>query len=215
MNRSAYWHPSIIENGVPLVPDTSDGKGVIFYYKAGFDGVRAEDIKPMPKGLRILAGNSKATTAAELQDTIYSCLKGNGSSNYFTNSKSFPNCNVGDLFQMTVSFPRCWDGKNIDSPNHKDHMSRAVNGSCPASHPVPMPQLTLNMRFHITKPNQTLNWRLSSDNYAHNGTNAGFSGHADYVNGWNEELLSSLVKGCINAKKDCGSDIIGDGRVFY
>jgi hypothetical protein len=216
MNRSAYWHPSVIENGVPLVPDTTDGKGLIFYYKAGFDGVRAEDIKPMPKGLRILAGNSKATSAAEMQDTVYSCLKNSAGTNYATGSRSFPNCNVGDSMQMTVSFPRCWDGKNVDSPNHKDHMSQAKNGSCPATHPVPIPQITFNMRFLVTKPNQVLGWRLASDNYdGQNGTNSGYSGHADYVNGWNEQLLGALVKGCINAKKDCGGDIIGDGRVFY
>jgi hypothetical protein len=44
----------------------------------------------------------------------------------------------------------CWDGKNLDSPNHKDHVSHpeggptpfaAVNGSCPASHPVKIPQV--------------------------------------------------------------------------
>ncbi|HSF71674.1 MAG TPA: DUF1996 domain-containing protein, partial [Methylotenera sp.] len=215
MNRSAYWHPSVIENGTPLVPDTTDGKGLIFYYKAGFDGVRAEDIKPMPKGLKILAGNSKAQTASEMQDTVYSCLKNSAGTNYLTGSKSFPNCNVGDSMQMTVSFPRCWDGKNTDSPNHKDHMSHARNGSCPATHPVPIPQITFNMRFLVTKPNQVLGWRLASDNYSQNGTNSGYSGHADYVNGWNEQLLSALIKGCINAKKDCGGDIIGDGRVYY
>lgn len=215
MNRSAYWHPSLIENGVPLVPDTTDGKGLIFYYKAGFDGVRAEDIKPMPKGLRILAGNSKAKTAAEMQDTVYSCLKNSAGTNYATGSKSFPNCNVGDSVQMTVSFPRCWDGKNIDSPNHKDHMSTAKGGSCPATHPVPIPQITFNMRWLVTKPNQATTWRLASDNYAHDGTNAGYSGHADYVNGWNEDLLKVLVTKCLNARKDCGGDILGDGRVYY
>jgi len=215
MNRSAYWHPSLIdENGVPIVPDTTDGKGVIFYYKAGFDGVRAEDIKPFPKGLKILAGNSKAKSVAEMKDTVYSCLKNSAGTNYATGSRSFPNCNVGDSLQMTVSFPRCHDGINLDSPNHQDHMSHAKNGSCPASHPVAYPQLTFNMRFLVTRQNQVKGWRLASDNYAFDGTNAGYSGHADYTAGWNDELQAALVKNCLNAKKDCGGDIIGDGRVY-
>jgi len=214
MNRSAYWHPTVVENGTPLVPDTTDGKGLIFYYKAGFDGVRAEDIKPMPKGLRMLAGNSKAKTVAEMQDTVYSCLKNSAGTNYLTGSKSFPNCNVGDSMQMTISFPRCHDGVNADSPNHKDHMSHAKNGSCPATHPVAIPQITFNMRFLVTRQDQVKSWRLASDNYVQDGTNSGYSGHADYVNGWNEDLLKVLVTKCLNAKKDCGGDILGDGRVY-
>jgi hypothetical protein len=35
----------------------------------------------------------------------------------------------------------CWDGKNLDSPDHQSHMYNTVNdafansGECPASHP--------------------------------------------------------------------------------
>jgi hypothetical protein len=45
---------------------------------------------------------------------------------------------------------RCWDGKNLDSPNHQDHVAHPVDGpnqfaivnkTCPASHPVQIPQL--------------------------------------------------------------------------
>lgn len=38
-----------------------------------------------------------------------------------------------------VFFPSCWDGKNLDSANHKDHMaypSLMDDGVCPDSHPV-------------------------------------------------------------------------------
>lgn len=33
----------------------------------------------------------------------------------------------------------CWDGKNLDSPDHKSHMafpSGVTTGSCPTTHPV-------------------------------------------------------------------------------
>ena len=218
MNRSAYWHPSMIDaNGTPMPPDDSNGngQGVLFYYKAGFDGVRPEDIKPAPKGLRIFTGNSNAKIASEVMDTKYHCLNHSNGTDYLTNSKAIPNCGVGHSVTMQVSFPRCWDGKNLDSPNHKDHMSHALNGSCPASHPVPIPQITFNMRWKVTKPNEALTWRLSSDNYAFNGSNAGYSAHADYVAAWDEALFATLVKNCLNAKRDCGGDKMGDGRVYY
>jgi len=218
MNRSAYWHPTMIDaTGKPMISDSGDGngQGVLFYYKAGYDGVRPEDIKPVPNGLRILTGNPKAKTNAEMQNVNWHCHVPSTGTGHSWNSKSIPNCNVGENLVMAMDFPRCWDGKNLDSPNHKDHMSRAVSGSCPATHPVAIPQITFNMRFKVTKPNEALTWRLSSDNYAYNGTNAGYSAHADYVAGWNQEFMGLLVKNCLNAKRDCGGDVIGDGRVFF
>ncbi len=49
---------------------------------------------------------------------------------------------------------RCWDGKNLDTPNHKDHVSHpvggptsfaVVTGECPSSHPVKIPQIMLEV----------------------------------------------------------------------
>jgi hypothetical protein len=50
---------------------------------------------------------------------------------------------------------RCWDGKSLDSPNHHEHVAHPVSGptafsivtgKCPASHPVKIPQLMLEVR---------------------------------------------------------------------
>lgn len=49
---------------------------------------------------------------------------------------------------------RCWDGKNLDSPDHKTHVAYPTNGpasfdtdggACPSSHPVKIPQLMLEV----------------------------------------------------------------------
>ena len=50
--------------------------------------------------------------------------------------------------------PRCWNGKDLDSPNHQDHVAYPTSGpsnflstgNCPASHPVKIPQLMLEVR---------------------------------------------------------------------
>jgi len=48
----------------------------------------------------------------------------------------------------------CWDGKNLDSPNHVDHVAHptggpasfaVTNGKCPATHPVKIPQVHLEV----------------------------------------------------------------------
>ena len=55
---------------------------------------------------------------------------------------------------MNLTINRCWDGKNLDTPNHKDHVAHpvggptsfaVVSGECPSSHPVKIPQVMLEV----------------------------------------------------------------------
>jgi hypothetical protein len=214
MNRSGYWHPTMIDTSTktPVLPD----QGAIFYYKIG--SAPASAIKAPPKGLRMLVGNPKATSAAEVQAAKYVCINiALQHSNGMAWQKSIPNCGTDSYLQMVVEFPQCWDGKNLDSPNHKDHMAYP-NGQtanrCPTSHPVAIPLITLNMNFKIKANGQAAKWRLASDNYATTSP-GGFSGHADWVNGWDEASMNGVVKNCLNANKDCRAHLLGDGRMFY
>jgi hypothetical protein len=51
------------------------------------------------------------------------------------------------LLPVLTSRLRCWDGKNVDSPDHKSHVSYPRSGTfestgpCPDSHPVRLPQV--------------------------------------------------------------------------
>jgi hypothetical protein len=51
----------------------------------------------------------------------------------------------------------CWDGKNLDSPDHKSHVAYPesgtfeTGGTCPKSHPVKIPQI-LYETIWDTKP---------------------------------------------------------------
>lgn len=58
--------------------------------------------------------------------------------------------------RSNIIFPQCWDGKNLDSPNHRDHVSHPiggpvsfsnVSGKCPDTHPVKIPQVMLEVCF--------------------------------------------------------------------
>jgi hypothetical protein len=52
------------------------------------------------------------------------------------------NCKNGVRFE--IMFGSCWDGKNLDSPDHKSHVAYpdlVMNGNCPDSHPVRLPGL--------------------------------------------------------------------------
>lgn len=210
MNRSAYWHPTMVAPGG--IPVLADG-GAIFYYKHG--ALPATSIKSPPKGLRMIAGNMHAKTAAEAKSTIFWCINiALQHSNGMGKLRNIPACGTDTFLQMITTFPQCWDGKNLDSPNHQDHMAYPVENKCPTTHPVPIPEISLNLNYKVPSGG-TGKWRLSSDNYEWNGSNAGYSGHADWVNGWDQPFLDGIVKNCINAVKDCHAHLLGDGRMFY
>ena len=213
MNRSAYWMPSMIDTktNAPIVPD-----GALFYYKTGdFGGFPATPITAPPKGLRMITGNAKATTANDARGS-YTCLTPAGSTPW---KRNIVNCAVGDTMQLHIEFPQCWDGKNLDSPDHKSHMSDRVNVSgvgfrCPATHPVMIPEITLNLNYKITVANQTNNWRLASDNYA-TTLPGGYSTHADWVNGWDQNTIQGIVNNCLNKNLDGHAHLLCDGRTYF
>ncbi|KAK4153217.1 hypothetical protein C8A00DRAFT_43844 [Chaetomidium leptoderma] len=52
----------------------------------------------------------------------------------------------------TIAFPPCWDGQNLDSPDHRSHVAYAdgdynQGAACPASHPVHIPEVMLEIRW--------------------------------------------------------------------
>ncbi len=212
MNHASYWMPSMIDTAThsPIKPS-----GAIFYYKSW--DVPSAFVTAPPKGLRMIAGNAKSTSA-DTSSGRYSCITpstGNGT----PWSKTIPNCAVGTFLQMQIGFPQCWDGINLDSPNHKDHMANAnpaltTPNKCPASHPIGIPQVAESINFDVVTVNQTKNWRLASDNYS-TTIDGGLSAHADWVNGWDTTTMSGWVKNCLHKGADCHAHLLGDGRMFF
>lgn len=85
----------------------------------------------------MLAGNpflrSYNASSLEQQAVTYVCL---GTDKPQTNG--FPNYPCPYGLRTQVFFPSCWDGKNLDSPDHKSHMaypSLSDSGNCPPTHP--------------------------------------------------------------------------------
>ena len=213
MNRTAYWVPSMIDttNGTPIAPDFA-----IFYYKTGYADSK-DTFTPPPKGLRMIAGNPNATSEAT-SASRFTCLAPEGVTKPFYGwTASIPQCAVGDSLQMAVLFPQCWDGINLDSPDHHSHMAYPAAGTgstCPKTHPVLIPEIGLNLSYLITATGLSKNWRLSSDNYSSN-LPAGYSAHGDWVNGWDEDTMKAIVKNCLQPFKDCHAHLLGDGKMFY
>jgi hypothetical protein len=61
----------------------------------------------------------------------------------------------------------CWDGKNLDSPDHKAHVAYptsgpadflSLGGNCPSTHPIRIPQLMYEVVWDTTPFNNRADW---------------------------------------------------------
>jgi hypothetical protein len=202
-NRTGYWAPALLDGaGRPIKPSTLE-----VYYKSGYNGIKANEIKPFPSGLRMLAGSAKSTAAQGI--AYWGCHD-----HYIGHKGSITDCAAGDSVQMTVEFPQCWDGTNLDSADHKSHMSYTQGGRCPATHPVAIPAISFNILYAAPSNGSTAGWRLASDMYDAS-LPGGFSAHADWFDGWDPAVVKAFVEHCINPALDCHSHLLGDGRRIY
>lgn len=202
-NRTAYWVPALLDaKGRPQTPEDSN-----FYYKSGYSGIEPSDIKTFPQGLRMVAGDAKATGAQE--HAFWGCFE-----NYIGHPATIPNCPVGDYLQMIVDFPQCWNGKDLDSADHKSHMAYPEDGACPRTHPVAIPAITFGILYKVPKEG-VKGWRLASDMYDAS-LPGGYSVHGDWFEGWDPAVAKTFVQNCTSKGVDCHSHLLGDGReIFY
>ena len=212
-NRTGYWVPAVIDtkDGTPIKPSK-----ISVYYKSDF--LPGVDTKPYPAGLRMIAGDMKST--GPQVGTDWGCSAPDGTE-FVQGATSIPaNCPAGYTIIMTIEFPTCWDGINLDSPDHKSHMSFTVWNNdtrkiaCPTSHPVQVPTLTEKIQYTVAEAGSTARWRLSSDNYSKD-LPGGFSSHADWFNGWDPKVQDIWLKNCIQAARDCHGFLLGDGTTLY
>jgi hypothetical protein len=205
-NRSAYWVPAMIDTRThaPVKPRVAN-----IYYKTGYNGIKPAQVQPFPAGLRMIAGNAK--NAAPKGPFRYQCV-GKGSDALW--GPAIQNCPVGAMLWQMIFFPQCWDGVNLDSPDHKSHMSYTVSRACPATHPVPLPEITFNIVYDITEADAPLSWRLSSDSYDRT-LPGGYSSHGDWFNGWKDDVIQTWMERCIQSSLDCRAQLLGDGRMLY
>ncbi|MGO4757919.1 DUF1996 domain-containing protein, partial [Streptomyces sp. 2MCAF27] len=93
-----------------------------------FKGNPVSKVVEMPKFLRIITGDAKAfTNGTANANASWSCT---GFENRQLKDK-YPVCPKGSNVVRTFKFQSCWDGKNIDSANHRTHVAFAgADGSC-------------------------------------------------------------------------------------
>jgi hypothetical protein len=203
-NRSSYWVPAVIDkDGTPIKPEAAQ-----IYYKTGYNGIAPSSVKTFPQGLRMIAGNSKAQTKEQNDGGYWGC------ETYVGHTGNIPTCVATDKIVMFVTFPQCWNGKDLDSADHKSHMAYPSGGACPSTHPVAIPEISFNIYYTVPAGSSSKNWRLSSDMYDPS-IPGGFSAHGDWFEGWDREVADTFVTRCLQTSSDCHSHLLGDGRMIY
>jgi hypothetical protein len=232
LNCTAVWIPTVIDtaDGSPVVPGSMN-----FYYKGSsfFAPSAGKDIATVPVGLHMISGDAKNVDPKGAINARYICYGPNGENPGWkptlTAAVADGTCLPGGEMVMMVSFPNCWDGVNLDSPDHASHMAQPVQlqqapftWSCPTTHPVQIPTMSVNAHFPVRAAGQVARWRLASDMYDPS-LPAGLSGHADYMMGWdpaphpelwgeNKSIVEMWTTHCLREQRDCHNYLLGDNK---
>jgi len=192
LDHSNYWVPSLYhfrsDNMWELVPWTH---AAVYYLKRACnydpnlnhcDGDNAFQLA-FPYGFRMVAGDpgrrTQNSSVFEQKGINMVCLGGNQ-----PEQPGFPKGKC-DAIRAQVFFPSCWNGKDLDTPDHKSHVAYPYKGDyntgvCPASHPVAIFSIFYEFFFE-TK--QIPDWNRFAFSC---GDPTAYGYHGDFIMGWTD-----------------------------
>ena len=223
LNRSAYWMPAMMDGrGNVVRPDH-----IQIYYKrrpksdpkcslTSGDPKAEGNCVDLPNGLKFVFGYDLVTNKTPTGAAYFNC-KGSGSTagHYSTIATAVGKCVSGGQLGAVIKAPGCWDGKSLDSPNHRDHVAYADYGStgvfrCPSTHPYVIPGFTLQAWYTIAAGDDLRQWKLSSDDMRPDLPH-GSTFHADFFMAWDPAIKQMWHDNCINKMLNCAAGDLGNG----
>ncbi|KAH9897355.1 hypothetical protein F4778DRAFT_771825 [Xylariomycetidae sp. FL2044] len=224
---SNYWtavmffkHANGTYKKVPIMQNTALPNGInggmtIYYTQQDFSSNGNTKITAFQPGFRMTVGSPTADSKYG-KGLKFVCLQNKGTR--FPELDDFPTTKCPGGIMTVHHFPACWDGKNLDSPDHQSHMYNTVNdafqnsGACPESHPVRVPQLAYETLWDTTQFNNLWPADGSQPFTLSYGDNKGFGTHADYVFGWKgDSLQNAMDSSCMFNACENGQPLASQG----
>jgi Domain of unknown function (DUF1996) len=226
LNRSAYWIPAMMNGkGRVVRPDY-----VAIYYKrppeTSIDCQRqAQACVPLPRGLRFVFGYDMLNMSAGATGAAYFNCDGPTATpgHYGTIAEAAKNCPAGNRLGAVIHAPSCWDGRNLDSPDHRSHVAYPqyvgqAYAQCPTTHPMMIAAFTLGAWYSVdddldhsgTWGDRLDSWHFSSD--AAMGKASGSTFHADWWGAWDDDVMAMWTDACINRLLNCSGGDLGNGK---
>jgi hypothetical protein len=202
---------------VPAIIDTLDGTPVvphsmIIYYKTGYNGVKPADIKSLPQGLRMIAGDSKnsgpyqwgrarplhlhragnghrtqhAEPADDLPDRQHDLGRGRVPAVLGRRQPRFAGPQEPHVVPGERRLPGIAPGRRP-----RDHRQRALRGR----------RTRRRLRGGACRPIPTIRASLPGIRT----TPTGF-------NGWKPQAMDAFVQNCDKPPKDCHAHLLGNGQ---
>ncbi|RDW84868.1 hypothetical protein BP6252_02458 [Coleophoma cylindrospora] len=239
-DKSAYWTPSLyFQNAATGEFQIVEQVGGMLAYYLLYPNAGNDSLSAFPSGFQMISGSANRrnftagpvpdppksdwTAAESTQDALAQKALGFNCLNYavaaegslyrhFLPDKAYLDANCLDGIRLELMFPSCWNGVDIDSANHKDHVAfpnLVMTGTCPDTHPVRLVSL-----FYETIFNTYAFAGVDGQFVLSNGDPTGYGYHGDFIMGWDESFLQEAVDTCTNASgeiSDCALFTIQEG----
>jgi hypothetical protein len=165
--------------------------------KIEYRGNAASKVTGMPKFLKMVVGDAKPTSRGPANArATWTC---SGFEDRL--SDKYVICPNGSKVMRVHDFAGCWDGKNADSANHRDHVRFAdkQTGACPQGFKA-IPQLRISISYDISRDIQQKG-QYQLDAFPEENHNP-FSDHNDFANVNSDQTMAKIVK-CVNDGRRC------------
>ncbi|EOO03943.1 hypothetical protein UCRPA7_627 [Phaeoacremonium minimum UCRPA7] len=204
--NGSYTRVPQVGNGGPQGRLVNKGGLDVYYIPSG-------KTTAFKKGFRMIAGKASNTDPSKVDKSAicHRCWTSTSDNNFVggapctgSDTVAIPKDPSCKMIRQTIIFPTCWDGKNLDSPDHQSHVAYSSGsgatggGACPSTHPVKLPQIMYELMWNVTNFADRNMWPTDgSDPFVYSMNLGGPAAHGDYVFGWeNDSLQKAMDNGC-------------------